>query len=379
MSTIQKVDTQRASEVNRFIQFPFKLYADCPQWCPPLLIDSKMMLNRKKHPFYEHSDADFFLTEEGGEVLGRIAVLENRPYNEAHNKRVANIYLFECVNREDVAHALFTCASEWAGQRGLDTIVGPKGFNIVDGYGVLIEGFEHHQMMTMTNYNHAYYPAFFESFGFEKEVDFVSCYIRRDDFNMPERIHRIAERVIQRGTLGVERFTSRKHMLSWAKRIADAYNKAFVNNWEYAPLTDREKQFVIDNLLQVADYRLVKIITHEGEAVGFLFAFPDVSEAFRRSKGHLFPFGIVDLMLEMKRTNWVAVNGMGILPEFQGHGGNAIMYSEMEKTAKEVDFRFEHIEMTQVAETAEQMRKDLINLGGKPYKNHRVYRKTIGR
>jgi hypothetical protein len=33
--------------------------------------------------------------------------------------------------------------------------------------------------------------------------------------------------------------------------------------------------------------------------------------------------------------------------------------------------------MTQVAETAVQMRQDLINLGGKPYKNHRVYRRMI--
>jgi GNAT superfamily N-acetyltransferase len=377
MLTIQLINPKRPSEANRFINFPFKLYANCPQWTPPLLIDSKMLLDRKKHPFYEHSEADFFLAERDGEVLGRIAVLENRPYNQVHGTHKANMYLFECVNEPEVAHALFARAAEWASQRGLDVLVGPKGFSILDGYGVLMEGYEHHQMMTMTNYNHDYYPALFESFGFEKEVDFVSCYIRRDDFNMPERVHRIAERVVQRGTLGVERFTSRKHMLSWADRIAEAYNKAFINNWEYAPLTSREKQFVIDNLLKVADYRLVKIITHENDAVGFLFAFPDASHAFRRAKGHLFPFGIVDLLLEMKRTDWVAVNGMGILPEFQGHGGNALMYAEMEKTAKEVDFNFLHIEMTQVAETAEQMRNDLISLGGKPYKNHRVYRKKL--
>jgi hypothetical protein len=83
----------------------------------------------------------------------------------------------------------------------------------------------------------------------------------------------------------------------------------------------------------------------------------------------------VDLFLEMRRTKWVSVNGTGILPEFQGRGGNALMYSEMEKTVGEFDFQ--HIDMTQVAETAVQMRQDLINLGGKPYKNHRIYRKNI--
>jgi GNAT superfamily N-acetyltransferase len=375
--TITAINPTHAAEANRFIRFPFKVYAGCPQWTPPLFIDSKMQLNRQKHPFYEHSEAAFFLAERAGEVVGRIAVLENRPYNQAHGTQKANVYLFECLDDREAAHALFARAAEWAQPRGLDTLVGPKGFSILDGYGVLVEGFEHHQMMTMTNYNHAYYPALFESFGFEKEVDFVSCYIRRADFNLPERVHRIAERVLQRGALGVERFTSRQHLLAWADRIAEAYNQAFVSNWEYAPLTAREKQFVIDNLLKVADYRLVKIITHQNDAVGFLFAFPDVSAAFRRAKGQLFPFGIVDLLLEMKRTTWVAVNGMGILPQFQGHGGNALLYAEMEKTAKEAGFDFAHIELTQVAETAEQMRSDLVNLGGQPYKNHRVYRKAL--
>jgi hypothetical protein len=78
----------------------------------------------------------------------------------------------------------------------------------------------------------------------------------------------------------------------------------------------------------------------------------------------------------MRRTNWVSLNGAGILPEFQGYGGNALMYSEMEKTIRSYT-QFEHAELTQVAETAVQMRKDLENIGGKPYKNHRVYQHSI--
>ena len=89
----------------------------------------------------------------------------------------------------------------------------------------------------------------------------------------------------------------------------------------------------------------------------------------------MLPFGIFDLMLEMRRTKWIAVNGAGILPEFQGRGGNALLYSEMEKTVR--NDRFEHGDLTQVAETAVQMRSDLINLGGKPYKNHRVYTRNL--
>src|SRR5690606_33316034 len=100
-----------------------------------------------------------------------------------------------------------------------------------------------------------------------------------------------------------------------------------------------------------------------------------VSAAIQRSGGRLFPFGIVDMLLEMRRTKWVALNGAGILPEFQGRGGNALLYSEMEKTIQE--FQFEHADLTQVSETAVDMRSDLVNLVCEPYKNHRVVRRKI--
>ena len=128
--------------------------------------------------------------------------------------------------------------------------------------------------------------------------------------------------------------------------------------------------------MTVADPRLIKIITFGDEVVGFLFAFHDVSAALQRVKGRLFPLGIIDILREIKRTDTVAVNGMGILPNHQGHGGNAILYSEMGHTL--LDFKqFKNVEMTQVAESAVQMRADLKNLHGVEYKHHRVYRKVL--
>jgi hypothetical protein len=232
--------------------------------------------------------------------------------------------------------------------------------------------------MTMLNYNHAYYQKLVEAQGFEKEVDFVSCFLPADKFQVPERVVRITQRVMQRGGLQVKRFKNKKELVSWAPRIGKAYNEAFVRNWEYFPLTPREIKFVTDNIMTIADHRLIKVIVHgeNADVVGFLFAFHDVSAALQRSNGRLFPFGLIDILLELKRTNTVTVNGMGILPEFQGHGGNAILYSEMGHTL--LGFKqFTHVEMTQVAETTEQMRADLKNLNGIEYKNHRVYRKSI--
>ncbi len=375
MVSVEKVDLSNKKAVEEFVKFPFRIYKDTPQWVPPILSDIRLMLNPQKHPFYEHSSGEFFVARQGGEMVGRIGVLENKPFNEYHGTRQAQFYLFESVNDQEVANALFNRIFDWAHERDLNEIVGPKGLSPFDGYGIQIEGFEHRQMMVMMNYNPAYYVSLVENLGFQKEVDFVSCYIHRDSFQMPEKVHLIAQRIQEKGTFKVVTFQTKRELKAYANQIGDAYNKTFVNNWEYYPLTQHEIDFVVSNIMTVADPRLIKVILYQEKLVGFLFGFPDVSAALQRAKGRLTPWAIIDLLREMKRTNWVSLNGAGILPEYQGRGGNALLYSEMDKTIKE--YGFEHFELTQVAETAVQMRKDLINVGGKPYKNHRVYFKHI--
>ena len=376
MVTIEKVDTNEKRQAKRFVQFYYDLYKDCPQFVPPLFIDAYLPLNRKKHPFFEHSAADFFIAVRAGKVVGRICAADNRPFNDYHKTRKAHFFNFDTIDDLEVTRALFDAAFEWAQARGLDTMIGPKGLSPFDGYGIQIEGFEHRQMMTMMNYNYDYYPRLVEALGFEKEVDFVSCYLPADAFRVPERVERIAGRAMRRGNLKVKNFKSKKELLGWAWRIGEAYNRTFIRNWEYYPFTKGDVQYAVDNVINFADHRLIKVVTHDDDIVGFLFAFPDVSAALQRARGRLFPFGILDILLEMKRTRTISGNGMGILPEFQGSGGNALLYNEMGKTVFAFN-QFEHVEMTQVAETTRQMRADLKNLNGVEYKNHRVYRRLI--
>jgi hypothetical protein len=375
MVSVDLVDTTSKKQVDDFIKLPFRLYKDCPQWVPPFRSDIRLMLNKQKHPFFELNDADFFVVRKDDKIVGRLAIMENRSFNDYHKVKKAQFYLFESENDQEAANALFERAFEWSRQRGLDTIVGPKGFSAFDGYGILIEGYELRQMMIMMNYNYPYYRDLVENIGFEKEVDFISCYLPRNTFQLPERAREIARRVRERGTFKVKEFKNKGEIKQWADRIGAAYNKTFINNWEYYPMTDGEVKLLLDNLLSVIDPRLIKIITYNDEIVGFLLAFPDISAAMQRGKGWITPWSLVDMLLEMKKTNWVSLNGVGVLPEFHGRGGNVLLYEEMEKTI--TGFGFEHAELTQVAETAVQMRKDLINVGSTTRKNHRVYRKHL--
>ena len=377
MVTIEKIDTENKSQVKRFVEFYYHLYKDCPQWVPPLFMDAYLPLNRKKHPFYEYSEADFFLALRDGRVVGRICAGVNKRFNEYHKTRKAQFYFFDAIDDLEVARALFDAVFAWARDRALDTVIGPKGLSPFDGYGIQIEGQEHRQMMTMMSYNFSYYQKLVETLGFEKEVDFVSCYLPADAFKIPERVERIAQWALKRGNLWVKNFKSKKELVGWAQRIGETYNRTFINNWEYYPFSQGDIDYAVQNVFMVADHRLIKVIMHEDDIVGFIFCFPDVSAALQRAKGRLFPFGILDIIFEMKRTNTVSGNGMGVMPQFQGTGGNALLYYQMGKTI--LDFQqYKFVEMTQVAETTRQMRADLKNLNGVEYKNHRVFRKVIG-
>jgi hypothetical protein len=195
MLNVEQIDTANKKQVKRFVRIPYRLYANHPQWVPPLYMDAEIQLNRRKHPYFEHSAADFFIASRDGRDVGRIAALENKRYNDYHKTKQAQFYLFECEDDQEAANALFERAFEWARSRGLNRIVGPKGFGALDGYGIQVEGFEHRQMMTMMNYNYPYYPKLVETIGFTKEVDFVSCYLSKDKFHLSERVYRIVERV----------------------------------------------------------------------------------------------------------------------------------------------------------------------------------------
>jgi GNAT superfamily N-acetyltransferase len=373
MLTIQRVDPANRTQVRQFVDVPFALYRGNPSWVPPLGGEAAVMLDRRRHPFYEHSDADFFVARRDDRPVGRIAALELRPYNRAHDVRQVSFALFDCEDDPETAGALLDRVFEWGRARGLTSVVGPRGLGALDGYGALVEGFDRRQLMTMTSYNGPWYARLLEGLGFHKEVDFVTFELRPGTFVMPEPVRRAAERAS--AELRVMRFPTKRALLRAARRIRETYNRAFTGNWEYYPLTDREIDFLVAQVRPLVDPRLMTLIGAGDEIVGFLLAFPDVSAALQAAGGRLTPWSLVRLLTERRRTKTIALNGAGILPEYQGRGGNALLYTEIERAIRAGGF--ERAELPQVAESAVKMRRDLEKLGARPIKTHRVYRRDI--
>ena len=362
-------------DVRDFLQLPFSLYKDVPQWVPPLMPGERARF-KPDFPYYEHSEAAFFLARDAnGNAIGRIAVQNNRPFNEYRSRSDALLYLYESIDDDEVASSLFSAASTWAQSRGLDRLVGPKGFLVGDGLGLLVEGFEHRPALGIP-YNLPYYVRQWEEVGgFTKEVDYLSGHVSRKEFVLPAKIRELATKIRERRGFHVPVFKSNREIRRHLPSLQKAYNSAFANLWSYTPIPDHELEAVFNRIFLVAEPHMIKLIFKGDQVIGFQFAYPDISAAIQRQKGEMWPLGWVDFLAEKKRTRWVNVNGNAILPQYQGLGANAILYDEMAKTIMDSS-RYDYADLVQVQDTNSKMLSDMqaivpMNI----VKRHQIYQK----
>jgi hypothetical protein len=373
--TVEVVESSRGPAGRAFVDFPHRLYRGSTLWVPPFRRDVRMILDRK-HPSFERCEAEFYLARRGGEPVGTIGVIVNTAYNEYHHSKIGHFYFFDCVDDRDVSHALFARALEWLRERKMAKIIGPYGFGFM-GMCALVEGFEHRAVMTMMTWNGPWYGPAIEAEGFVKLRDQLSMFLDATEFHLPERIRRVAEIALKRGSFEVPEFRTKRQLIKRAPAIGRIYNETFsAHGDEFYPLSEKEIRQITADLTTVADPSLIKLLVSKGEIAGFLLGFPDLSAALQRGHGRITPWGIIDLLLEYGRTRWLIVNGAAILPQYQRLGGNALLYYMLEKIASR-NKRFLYVDAVQIAETTELMLSDMNTLGGKIYKVHRIYERPL--
>jgi GNAT superfamily N-acetyltransferase len=371
---IRKINTLNKNDIIKFINFPHDLYHDQPNWIPPLFSELQLILNKNKHPFYKHSEADFFIAEHENEVLGRIAVLYNQNYAKHHHKKIAFFYYFESIEDQSVANALLKAAIDWCRERDLDLIYGPRGFLRSAGAGLLIEGFEYQPALGIP-YNQPYYQKYIEDFGFVKETDYFSGYMTRGH-HLPDKVHQIAERAKERFGFWIKKFKNKSEMREWIPIVDHVHHEAFKNNPGFFPSTEEEFQLIAETMIQVLDPRYLRVVMKGDELAGFIIAYANFSDGLKKANGRLFPFGWLHILLAKSRSKKVDLNGVGLLPKYQGKGANTVLYSELEKLIYD-DSEFDLGEIVQVDEQNFRSKSDMETMGVNWCKRHRTYRYQI--
>ena len=318
--------------MKRFVRFATRLYAGNPCYVPDLEQDVYDFFDPQKNAGLAFSDVQAFLaTDDKGKVVGRIAGIINRHANEKWHTRNVRFGFIEFIDDPEVAAALLEAVEQWGRERGMESIQGPMGIFDFDKEGMLVEDFD--QVGTIiTLYNPPYYPRYLEALGYEKEVDWVQIQV-----NIPPQVPAKYERVarLSKEMFGLHtRKLTRKEVMrdGYGQKVFRLLNEAFSPLFGFTEIPDKQIEAYIRQYFPFIDLDMVSIVENEAnELIGVAITLASLSDAFRKSRGRLFPFGWFHLLraLKSKPSDKAELFLIAVRPDHQGLGVNALFFDDL--------------------------------------------------
>lgn len=374
--SIRPVRTRR--ELKRFVKLPFKLHRGSEQWVPPLVFERMQFLDRKKNPWFEHGEAEYFLAERDGEPVGRITAHVDHRWDEFQGGKDAMFGFFEATEDPEVVRALFDAATAWATERGRERLLGPMDFTTNDEIGILIEGFERRPMI-LEPWHPPYYQRLIEAEGFGKAMDVLMWELRMGELKEGEKfdpsIHEAAEKALHDEGITIRNMRKRE-MAGEVRRFMDVYNEAWGDNWGFVPITDAEVEFQAKNLKQVLDEEWTFMAEKDGEVVGAALTLPDINQVLAGMNGRLLPFGWAKFLAGKRKIDRLRVFALGVKHDYRHTGVAAGLYLEHIKMAALPD-KIHWGEMGWILETNKPMNRAMEGMGGKIVKKYRLYERSL--
>ncbi len=255
----------------------------------------------------------------------------------------------------------------------MEEVMGPANPSMMDEIGVLVEGFEEYPSLLMP-YNKPYYDRLIRANGYEKEKDLLAYYLNQDMVDL-DRLRR-AEKIVRHRIPGLKfRNVNLKKMDREIEIIRDIFNRAWSENWGFIPLTRQEFEDLGKDLKLIIDTDIAYIVEKDGEPVGFSVSLPDYNQVFRHMDGTLFPTGIFKLLYYRRQINHVRTALMGIIPEYQGRGLDALLHRRTVEDSKPKGYYSS--ELSWILESNTQMIRVAERLGAKLEKTYRMYTKSL--
>lgn len=379
MSNILIKTVETKSDLKKFMMLPWDIYQNDPIWVAPLISSYKKVFDKNKNPFFLHGDMTLFYAEKDGKVLGRIASIQNHLHNTTWNDKVGFFGFFECIDNQEVANMLLDTARKDLESKGYEQMRGPASPSSNEDYGVLSDGFDE-QHVILSTYNARWYLDLYENYGMKRVRELYAF-----KFDGPkvwnqnrEKIERLYQAILERTGVVFEDLDMKK-FAEGVKTFKGLFNKAWsaYEHHGWVPLTDEEFDFITGDLKAITDPRLVMLARVNGEVIGGVICLPDYNEIFRKWKGKLFPFNFIDMFTKAKKIKCLRIVILGVIPEYQKKGIDAIMYYEIIKRGLERGMTW--AEASYIVEGNDPMKRPLLNIGGEIYKTYQVMEIPVAR
>lgn len=353
----------------KFIKFPWEIYKGNEFWVPPLISDRKKILDKNKNPFFDNAEADYFLAYKDNKIVGRIAAIKNDLHNKHHNENIGFFGFFECIDDQNVADALFDTVKDWLQKKGLNAMRGPANPSSNDEYGMLLEGFDDSPRLMMP-YNPEYYLRLCENYGFKKAKDLYAYKLEHEKVASSGKLKRVAEIAAKRSKIKITQIDI-KNFKSELEKVKYIYNKAWAPNWGFIPMTEKEIDNIAKDLKPLVEPSLVLFGEIDNKLVGFALVMLDYNYVLKKMNGRIFPFGFIKLFTEKKNIKWSRILTLGIIPEYQKRGLDAVFYWDILMRAHKIGIDLG--EASWVLEDNEMMNRGANVMNGEIYKRYRIF------
>lgn len=339
----------------------------------PLKMEQKKLIDIEKNPFYENGEIALFLAEQNGETCGRIAAIRDHRYNEHHGNKTGFFGFFECINDKTIAKLLVKVASDWLRERGHTDVLGPANPSMMDEVGILVDGYEYTPSIMMP-YHKPYYDDLLSSTGLQKAMDMYAFRVTQATVTL-DRMYR-AEEIVRRRLPKLKiREVDLKSLDEEVEIVREIFNKAWSGNWGFIPLTKSELEDLAEDLKLILDPKIAHIAEVDGEPVAFSIALPDLNQALKHTDGTLFPTGIFKLLWHRRNINQIRTALMGVVPEYQGRGIDALLHKEAIINGLEAGYKSS--ELSWVLESNKEMIRVAEKIGADIEKTYRMYSKDL--
>jgi GNAT superfamily N-acetyltransferase len=367
-------EVKSRKELRTFIYLPKKIHRDDPGWLPPIWMDEWELFDKEKNHSFQHADTLVLLAWHGNEAVGRVMGIISHRYNEIHNEKNGRFCFLECFNDQEVFHAMITAVEEWAREKGMTAIVGPLGFSDKDPQGFQIEGFDMPKIMTTVT-NLPYLPEMLVKEGYTKKKDMVE-YRAAIAGKLPDFYQKILERVAARKDLKVIEFKKRKEIEPYILSVLGLMNDTFVDIYGFVPLSDTEKIDLAKRYLSLLSPDFIKVIANDKEQlVGFVVAMPDLSPGIKKSRGYLFPFGILHILRASATSKTLQMVLGGVRADYRGQGIDTLMGAKILEAA--IHRKMTTIDSHLILEDNMPMRGEMERINGKVIKRFRIFTKDL--
>jgi GNAT superfamily N-acetyltransferase len=372
VSNIEVSEVISRRDRDAFIQFQWEIYPTDPVWVPPLIIERKRFVDRKRHPFYRHGDAALFLARKNGKIVGRIMASDDPNYNSLHETNVGCFGLFECIDDKEVAEALFDAAATWLQRKGRTEMMGPIDYSTNYVCGLLIDGFQFPPTI-LTAHNPPYYRELIENCGFSKTKDWYAWWFA-DPSKAVTRLRRLATRLEKRWPVRV-RSANFKNLRDESRQLRAIFNQAWEKNWGFVPFTEAEIEFMTEELKPVIVPEFAWVAEIQSEPAGFILCLPDINVVLRELNGRLtrfgFPTGLIKLLFYKNRVKKGRLIALGVVEKYRRAGiAEMLVLRIIEETMIK---RGMSGELSMTLEDNYMINRFLEAIGAERYKTYRIY------